>query len=404
MEIFDPLKMSASLSNIELEWVEHTNSGWSTKDCDNLANRDFVQIVYENLLHNKEVRIAPASTVSYNDVQMLPDFQSDLHVTSDLDQYVTSLLVAQQELAKAICTQTNFAVVLKQRLLILKRIFYALVRKYHDKEKVLNNVIYTPITRDVPASDSNALIEIGVHTGLTLIFAVLRQNWQTSAALGVPCLCNSVLKTAVDMVQKLPPFALTNDAQLNNLGITSLDQVSSFLKDVVLNVLEADLEGKLLASELLLLIAVQRGSLRYILDWIDMALSAVNKLSDNQKICSAIFRNILAQFRASKSNSNQSENSITDSMTIYEAAVELMEELVAMSIGCSGDMFSNFEETAENVPQDKKVQSQVYVWGSNSSHQLAEGVLDKVYTPVKSSIFVNAHQVGSIILYIIICI
>lgn len=36
----------------------------------------------------------------------------------------------------------------------------------------------------------------------------------------------------------------------------------------------ADSKGKLLASEILLGLALQRGSLRHLLEWIDMALEA----------------------------------------------------------------------------------------------------------------------------------
>lgn len=391
----DHLNMNTSTANIELEWVDHTNSSWSTKDCDNLANRDFVQTIYENLLYNKEVRVVPTCTATCSDVQMLPDFQSELSLPTDLDHYGCNLLLTQLELAKSVCSQTAFSVVLKQRLLILKRIYYALVIKYHDKEKITDSAIYESVAclpREPLISDSHTLIEIGVQTGLTLMFAVLKQNWQTSSILGVPCLCNSVLKTVVDMVEKLPPLSLSNDAKLTNLGVTSLDQVSEFLKEV-LNISGADDESKLLSSELLLLLAVQRGSLRYLLGWIEMALKACSANKD-QILKSCIFNKVLSQLQANNSSSSNSLcRDSSDDISMYETAVQLMEELAMMSVSYGGAC-SGTDVSSDSAGTSLTDNDEVYVWGSNSSHQLAEeGVLEKIILPMKSLVFGQAQQV-----------
>lgn len=41
--------------------------------------------------------------------------------------------------------------------------------------------------------------------------------------------------------------------------------------------------------------------------------------------------------------------------------------------------------------------SDVYVWGSNSSHQLAEGAVEKIIVPTLSKAFAQAQQVISYI-------
>lgn len=126
--------MESNISmNIDQEWADHTNSSWASKDCDGLALRDYVQSMYETLLSNKEIRVIPASITCYNDVQMLPDFQYEPTQTSELEQYITNLLSSQLELAKHVCSSTPFAVLLKKRLLILKRIYYALATRYDLK-------------------------------------------------------------------------------------------------------------------------------------------------------------------------------------------------------------------------------------------------------------------------------
>lgn len=62
--------MESASTNIELEWVEHTNSTWALKNSDNIANRDLVQSMYDILLQNKEVRVIPTTVSSYSDVQV----------------------------------------------------------------------------------------------------------------------------------------------------------------------------------------------------------------------------------------------------------------------------------------------------------------------------------------------
>ncbi|KAK4883729.1 hypothetical protein RN001_007048 [Aquatica leii] len=61
--------------NIEIKWADHMNSSWASKDCDNLANRDTAQSMYDALIYNKEIRVTPPPVLTYNDVQLLPDYQ-----------------------------------------------------------------------------------------------------------------------------------------------------------------------------------------------------------------------------------------------------------------------------------------------------------------------------------------
>lgn len=379
---------SPTITSTELEFAEHTNGPWSIKDCNPLVHRDFVQSLYNNLVFNNEVRVVNVSVSTCNDAQMLPDFQFESPTPVDLDHYATSLLLSQLELARSVCSQTSFAVYLKKKLVVMKRIFHAIVKKYHEKEKVVSSFpLELPKTPGKVITGSSALIEIGIQTGLSLLFSLLRQNWQTSSALGVPSLCNSVLKTAVEMLEKLPPLTLSSESDLTALGASSLDQVSQFLKESVLSNSCADSEGKRLASELLLLIAAQRSSLQYLLEWIEMALEASSKITE-AAVVSPLFKNVILQL-ASKKNLKQNGSHARE-MSLYEAALLLMEEIVVMASDYGG---------ASNVKAGKEEESgngknEVYVWGSNSSHQLAEGAREATYVPLKSQSFAQAHQVN----------
>ena len=46
------------------------------------------------------------------------------------------MLNKQLDLAQTVRASTQFSSVLRQRLLVLERIFYAVNKKYHDKEQV----------------------------------------------------------------------------------------------------------------------------------------------------------------------------------------------------------------------------------------------------------------------------
>lgn len=384
-------------ASIELEWVEHTNNVWAQKNCDDIVNRDIVQSMYGTLLLNKEIRIIPTTLTSYNDVQHLPIFQYDPVSPIQLNQYIKNLLNSQLELAREVCSATAFSIILKQRLVVLKRICYALSMKYHDKEKNCtqnleqplgaNSLLLTP--REV-TSGSHALLELGVKTGLSLLFSLLQQNWQVSSILGIPSLCNSVLKNTVDLIQKLPPLSLSNDSQLTNLGCSSLDQVCDFLKNAILNEAAADNQGKVLAAEILLELALQRGSLHYLLEWIETALEASCK---DPKLSSKQFKNSIIQIGGKNKLELELLKNKQDEINIYQAGYCLMEVLVSLALDyigmCSGTGSLSCE--SDVIPFER---SDVYVWGSNSSHQLAEGSQEKILLPIKSNIFNQVQQVN----------
>ncbi|XP_074033510.1 probable E3 ubiquitin-protein ligase HERC1 isoform X2 [Leptinotarsa decemlineata] len=384
--------MESTGTDIELEWVDHTNSIWALKNCDNIAIRDLVQSMYEVLLQTKEVRLIPTTVSSYNDIQVIPSFQNEPPSVNDLNHYIITLLTSQLQLAKEVCSSTQFSLMLKQRLLILKRIYYALLKKYHDKEKAepqpAEASTSTPTVPIVPrdiTTGSQALLEVGIKTGLSLLFSLLQQNWQVSGILGIPSLCNSVLETTVDLIQKLPPLCLSNDSQLTSLGTNSLEQVCNFLKNAVLHDNSADEKGKLLACEILLGLSLQRGSLRYLLDWIDMVLEASCR---EVVLSSKLAKKAIAHLEGGKSPSREEG----EEMVIYKAALCLMEVLVSMAIDYGGAC-SAMEPSAAEMEMAAMEKSEVYVWGSNSSHQLAEGNQEKILVPIRSKIFNQVQQI-----------
>ena len=135
---------------------------------------------------------------------------------------------------------------------------------------------------EISRTGTDALIEMGVKTGLSLIFSLLRQNWINTSTASSVNLCNDVLHTALDVVMSLPPLSLANESKLPLLGISTLNQVTQFLKGAVMPTSGADDLGRRLASQLVLAVAAQRGSLRYLLEWIEMSLCATASIQQTK--------------------------------------------------------------------------------------------------------------------------
>ena len=127
---------------------------------------------------------------------------------------------------------------------------------------------------------------------LSLLFALLQQNWQrgqevTGAGTGTGVssgaeLCNDVLATASSVLASLPPLSLANENKIPSVGLHCLAQVGDFLKRTAVSGSGADRVGKRLALELLLGLALQRGSLRFLLEWVEVALAASSSSSSGE--------------------------------------------------------------------------------------------------------------------------
>ena len=124
---------------------------------------------------------------------------------------------------------------------------------------------------------SNALIEVAVKTGLNLVFGLLRQNVIMSRQLGLKSscsVCDDVLRTALEVITSFSPLSLADQRCLPPLALSSLSDVTAFLRSIVVPQSGAEAVTRRLAIELLLVLAVHRGSLHYLLEWIEMALGA----------------------------------------------------------------------------------------------------------------------------------
>ncbi|XP_056876992.1 probable E3 ubiquitin-protein ligase HERC1 isoform X3 [Takifugu flavidus] len=414
--------MALMIPPVKLKWLEHLNSSWITEDSESIATREGVSVLYSKLLTNKEAVLLPQQVLCLKGPQ-LPDFERESLSSDEQEHYLDALLGSQLALAKMVCSDSPFAAALRKRVLVLQRIFYALSNKYHDQGKVKqqqhspeNNAGSADMhsVSERPRSSTDALIEMGVRTGLSLLFALLRQSWMMPpppSPGGYPAanmnLCNDVIHTAIDVVNSLPPLSLANESKIPPMGLDCLAQVTTFLKGVTMPNSGADILGRRLASELLLGLASQRGSLRYLLEWIEMALAAsavVSTMVENKALNQEgligfdCFMSILMQMRrslgssADRSQWREPTRSAEGLCSLYEAALCLFEEVCRMASDYSRTCVSPDSIQTGEAPVVSET-CEVYVWGSNSSHQLVEGTQEKILQPKLAATFADAQTI-----------
>ncbi|XP_053490210.1 probable E3 ubiquitin-protein ligase HERC1 isoform X6 [Ictalurus furcatus] len=409
--------MAAMIPPVKLKWLEHLNSSWISEDSESISTREGVALLYSKLLINKEVVLLPQQVLCLKGPQ-LPDFERECLSRDEQEHYLDALLASQLALAKTVCSDSPFASALRKRLLVLQRIFYALSSKYHDKGKAKQqqhsgesalNSSELQAASERPRSSTDALIEMGVRTGLSLLFALLRQSWALPTATPGLSLCNDVITTAIEVVGSLPPLSLANESKIPPMGLDCLVQVTAFLKGVIACQSGADVVGRRLACELLLGLAAQRGSLRYLLEWVEMALAAsagVSNLEQNQiqnqnqegLMGYDCFMNILMQMRrslgssADRSQWREPTRTPDGLCSLYEAALCLFEEVCRMASDYSRTCASpDSIQTGEAAMVSETCE--VYVWGSNSSHQLVEGTQEKILQPKLAASFSDAQTI-----------
>lgn len=280
-------------THVLLKWQEHFNNSWAVEDTIETTKRHVAAALYNKLLCNKEV-VTLAQPIQELIGPHLPDFECESSAAAEKEEYLASLLHSQRWLAHRMLTQTAYTLSLHHRLVVLQRIYYALHSKYHDRFCVqlpsqstdsgtecgqLEVASEPCLSGGLPKikSGTDVLIEMGVRTGLSLLFSLLQQNWRYAASVHPDSvLCNDVLATASSVLASLPPLSLANDNKIPPVGLDCLAQVTDFLKrtSVSSGAGGADPTGRRLALELMLGLAMQRGSLKFLLEWVEVALAA----------------------------------------------------------------------------------------------------------------------------------
>lgn len=133
------------------------------------------------------------------------------------------------------------------------------------------------------------LVELGIKAGLSIVYTLLKQAWsqfawqkqleqallQSSISLGpisAVNLPNEVMRSVYDVLIDIPPLSLSNPKTISQFGQTCVDQSAEFLQWVISPSSQADAEGKRLGLQIMISLCIQRGSLVYILEWVEKIL------------------------------------------------------------------------------------------------------------------------------------
>ena len=292
-----------STSRYRLKFSEHLNTRWETEDCELISSEPTYvsQTLFTRLIEHKEIIINNPQTIHLKGPS-LPDFENEPQSLEEQEEWVKSLLCSQLALAEIVCGRSDFAKQLKKRQVVLERIYHAINKTYHSRTgenalccENLNQNEENRLEEVTPKTGNEALIEIGIKTGLSLLFTLFRQNWTLSERFGIPGLCSDVLQTARETVRGLPPLTLANETKLTSLGIESLNQTTNFLRNVASPKSGADVTSQKLAAELILALAAQRGSLKCLLEWVELAMMTPMTHHTGYKISWKFFHDVVTE-------------------------------------------------------------------------------------------------------------
>lgn len=310
-------------------WFDHLNADWSCENIQLLLSRHGTNELFEKLLTNREAQLAhhDHQNIAYS---ALPTYESKSIDRSVLHNYLTTLIVNQQQLVKAVNIQLPFTTYLRKRLVILQRLYHAILFRHYGQEKPIlhhltssakpshdsavvpdsprshDSAIMSTATTNVASGEQsqgvNLLLEVGVKTAINVVFMLLKQSWTSGADNSA--YWNQLLTTALQTLMVMPPLSLASETKLPKLAQETLDTVVDFLTSSVDANSGNTFEGRQTALELLLAIAIQKGSLGAILNWIQLTLSLSASMHQllqpaPMTIHGDIFNRLLLQIEAS---------------------------------------------------------------------------------------------------------
>ena len=93
---------------------------------------------------------------------------------------------------------------------------------------------------------------------------------------------NEVLQSVLTTLHGLAPLTFSNPKTVSKLGLSCLEQAREFLQWVIGSSSRVDQEGKRLALEILLVFAMQAGTLTSLLEWMSCCLAKLSQSVDGE--------------------------------------------------------------------------------------------------------------------------
>ncbi|XP_027837521.2 probable E3 ubiquitin-protein ligase HERC1 [Aphis gossypii] len=321
-----------------------------------------------------------------------------------LNERKKQIIISHHELARRYYDSLTFSKRLQKKIALLSTLYDILHVKYYlSKEDKSVQISMTPqnsidetIKPVAKLTGQQVLIQLTVKTGLTMFFTLLKQSWENKDSNGIN-MGLEVLNTALTLMRELNPLSLGSKAELPQLGLDCLDNIMHFVKECLNADFIQNMNVKEQLAELSLLLAYQRESLIYLLEWIDMALNINDICLPFEKLYRVLeeMSSILTfAFGSEEFESYKSRNCIP----LKDVALLLMKKLV--SFGETSVVRTPLNQNSAELPQPL---SEVFMWGSNSSNQHAEGATEVTDIPrlVRSLSDVQQVEAGQYCTFII---
>ena len=285
---------------------ESNNPRWVSCDLTQIFDSHALGRLLEDITSHNEAKFVDEKSVirPYE----FPDFSASPPSTAALVHIAQDL---SQNIARAVSSvaETPALMLMKRQSLVWQRVVSA--REQHtysegNLKRALATLQGTEGSFDVRKQSDVAealldspekrvgneiLVELGVKTGLTVVFALLRQCWSQLTwqklieqqlpsgsplrSLPQPSLPNDVLRSVLLILKGIPPLSLSNAKSLNKLSACCLEQATEFLYSIVQADSYVDREGKRLACEIMLNLVLQQGTLGGVLTWVERMLSCL---------------------------------------------------------------------------------------------------------------------------------
>jgi len=159
---------------VKLKLLDHLNTSWVTEGKEIMTDRHEISKLYERLLTHQELVLMPQQILHLKGPP-LPDIDHESLSPGEQEHYITALLSSQLTLARAIYTDSPFYNVLKKKLIVLHRIYYAVAHKYHNREKLQyqTHQVEKSSEDEMSRQISDRFLQFICYVKLTIIFAIV---------------------------------------------------------------------------------------------------------------------------------------------------------------------------------------------------------------------------------------
>ena len=246
-----------------------------------LLNEAAVEDIFKKISSSSNYESIQANTEhqeNWSNLCTIPNHEETEVKHSYFMKHLNHLIIKQQYEFQDHNKLFPAAVLLNKRVAITKAIIKNVRDNYHivaSKETTKKNGRErqkSEHSNDHEVSETEILLQLSVKTLMTFLFSLMRMSW-SSADVNMRLVCSDVLQSCTSLLTTLPPLCLANVSKLPKLARSCLDDVTVFLAKLLHTPSDAiSSDVKASALEIFLGLAILRGDIRFLLEWIEICI------------------------------------------------------------------------------------------------------------------------------------